>query len=694
MEDAIKSSDEDVVGQLFMSWIKDTHETPAKENFLRIQEVVAKEVNDKQFVLRSLRLGINCVLTVARLLDRSPVEKIDLYDNLVRDHGVQALVQLIRDSRTLTHLNLGANDIGSMGCAFISALLPQNKKLKVLILGSEDSTLHTNHIDTEAAKGLIEGLSRNKTIKWLDLNRNPIGAASQEPFLAIAKVLDKSKQLSTLKLGSTSMQSASAVAIVKALHNNTGLEFLDFHDNDLIPHVGEAFGELFQARNGTAGTEGSTGGQQRSPESSKSNTNTIHTLLLHGNPKMKAKGLVPLFKTLQQNKSLTTLNVARTSIGNDGCFALAEALKENGTLTNLDLSQNDIEESGAVALAGALQGNTALKILQLSGNRVRDNGAQAFATTLEMNCSLTHLDVSSCWIADAGLIGLGVSLAVNGCLQSLKLGSNHVSDDAGRAFAELVEKNNSLLVISMRGNQVSHSTLLRIKKVVRRNKETKDNEKPGQMQQEVIRLHFQRYKLQEANQELKEHQKARMELQDQADKTEREAVVEKENTAKRSKEIVEKTVLVENFCEELVTKRKQKEEEFLKAQVQYEQDLKAQNAKYKEDTKERELKQKEADDIERQYSQLTQDRDDRLADLQNRVTLAKADTEEWMKKRTQYRQKCTELQDEATKLEAIVREKQNRILAERESKLQEKKAKQKKKGESDALIESLLSGNV
>ena len=58
-------------------------------SFLRLQEVMDKGCSDKQFVMRSQRLGVNSAMTIARLLDRTPIEKIDLYENVIRDHGVQ-----------------------------------------------------------------------------------------------------------------------------------------------------------------------------------------------------------------------------------------------------------------------------------------------------------------------------------------------------------------------------------------------------------------------------------------------------------------------------------------------------------------------------------------------------------------------------------------------------------------------------
>ena len=49
--------------------------------------------------------------------------------------------------------------------------------------------MHMNRIDSEAGKSLADGLSKNKTVKWLDLNRNPLGQDTQDVFFAFAKVI-------------------------------------------------------------------------------------------------------------------------------------------------------------------------------------------------------------------------------------------------------------------------------------------------------------------------------------------------------------------------------------------------------------------------------------------------------------------------------------------------------------------------
>ena len=53
------------------------------------------------------------------------------------------------------------------------------------------------------------------------------------PLLLLLQVLETSKTMTTLKLGGTMMNTASAVCMVRSLLLNQSLEFLDLHDNDL-----------------------------------------------------------------------------------------------------------------------------------------------------------------------------------------------------------------------------------------------------------------------------------------------------------------------------------------------------------------------------------------------------------------------------------------------------------------------------
>ena len=57
----------------------------------------------------------------------------------------------------------------------------------------------------------------------------------------------------------------------------------------------------------------------------------------------------------EYNKSLTTLDLKRTIIGDDGAAALGKCLKYKKSLTTLDLSYNEIGDAGPAALEKRLR---------------------------------------------------------------------------------------------------------------------------------------------------------------------------------------------------------------------------------------------------------------------------------------------------------------------------------------------------
>ncbi|KAK5797292.1 hypothetical protein F5H01DRAFT_385237 [Linnemannia elongata] len=62
------------------------------------------------------------------------------------------------------------------------------------------------------------------------------------------------------------------------------------------------------------------------------------------------------------NSTLTTLDLKRNKIGDNGARALSEALKTNSTLTTLNLESNNIGNNGAQALSRALKINSTVTI--------------------------------------------------------------------------------------------------------------------------------------------------------------------------------------------------------------------------------------------------------------------------------------------------------------------------------------------
>ncbi|CAF1309636.1 unnamed protein product [Adineta steineri] len=96
-------------------------------------------------------------------------------------------------------------------------------------------------------------------------------------------------------------------------------------------------------------------------------------------------GAQHLAGALQNNKTLTTLDLADNGISVKGGQSLANALQNNTTLTTLDLGSNWIGTEGAQHVANALQNNKTLTILDLGDNKMGDEGARFLAYALQNN---------------------------------------------------------------------------------------------------------------------------------------------------------------------------------------------------------------------------------------------------------------------------------------------------------------------
>ncbi|XP_015748415.1 PREDICTED: protein NLRC3-like [Acropora digitifera] len=77
-----------------------------------------------------------------------------------------------------------------------------------------------------------------------------------------------------------------------------------------------------------------------------------------------------LSRALKVNTSLSSLDLAGITIGNEGANSLAQALTVNTSLSSLVLSRNTIGNEGANSLAQALRVNTSLSALDLAANSI------------------------------------------------------------------------------------------------------------------------------------------------------------------------------------------------------------------------------------------------------------------------------------------------------------------------------------
>ncbi len=231
-----------------------------------------------------------------------------------------------------------------------------------------------------------------------------------------------------------------------------------------------------------------------------SSTRCKLSVLLLQNNLLKAKGFLQLATSLQSNSSLIQLNLSNNHIGSDSLEEQLNAFTQfsvvlsntSSTITSLNLSKNGLEYVEVLEiLASALEKNTTLKMLDLSENKLHDLGSKAISKFLESpSTSIQTLILSEAGIGDSGAIALSLALATNQSILKLYLQNNHLGQECGKILVEILSKNSTLELLELKGNQIDHSVMLRLHKLLHRNKEAKLQKEPSQLRKELYRLQY------------------------------------------------------------------------------------------------------------------------------------------------------------------------------------------------------------
>lgn len=637
MSKSLGLSDEQINTELYSSWLKDTREKASNDAKKTFRDVVERCFKDKDVILRKERVGVNTTITLAALLARSGVVKLDLYHNVLRDTGCEAISHLMREAPALVSLNLGGNDIGSQGIQALSLAVATHKKLQVLSLGTETNDSYVNRIDSSCAKILLDGCIRSKTLKSLDLSRNAIGKGSQEAFPFVQQFVMQSGVLQTLRLSDVGMSTDSALLIVQAIAKSSSMAYIDLSSNNLGPAVGEALGKVLSDR------------------SARSTPSPLKTILLNDNPTIGERGgAQAIFGGLAGDKGVTQLNMDNCGVTDDALVVLCNSLNSNVTLVQLFLQRNIITETGATELARSLLRHPALVQLALAHNKIKDEGSCAIASMLETNAVLEYVDLENTWVGDRGVVALGVALANNKVVSTLKLSNNHISDEGGNAFVALIEKNRSLQYCSLKGNNMFHCTVMHAQRVTNRNKQAKQDEVPNKLRKEVIKLHYQMYKLDEAKNELSNQRQKKEEIEKTQDRFETQFRQEEAEFRKRQKELLEQQQQQENQCAHFENQMKTIAENYQRMLAQHEVDMAAARERYEAEVSEREKAEEELKKVQHEIEQAENLREQRAEELRNKIQEAKEDREKWVAQTRDYRSQIEEAQAKLKELEAKV----------------------------------------
>jgi Ran GTPase-activating protein (RanGAP) involved in mRNA processing and transport len=301
----------------------------------------------------------------------------------------------------------------------------------------------------------------------------------------LEKILEKTKNITTLELKTITCNSNVLEALVVFLKNNTPLTTCRFNNiykyelKKTIKNVSAITYDFLEAFL-TNTTYIELDFSNMSIDSSNA-VDLIANYLTKPNIKLTTLDLSSnklvrytrkITKAFEINKTLTKLNLSNTIIW---VSDIAKALKYNNTLLTLDLSYTSIGNitcisfDGGEAIAEAIKINRTLKTLLLNNNGIHSGGIAAIAIALVINQTLTTIDISDNIVGYKAATAIALAIKINTTLSTLILKNTKMRSCDAITIAKAWEKNSTLTLIDISNNDVRYDGAIAIAEAVKIN---------------------------------------------------------------------------------------------------------------------------------------------------------------------------------------------------------------------------------
>jgi Ran GTPase-activating protein (RanGAP) involved in mRNA processing and transport len=439
------------------------------------------------------RIGINVLTKLTKVLRTAPFIRVfNFHGNLIRDHGIHSLRQLLVANARVTVLDIGCNDLSDRAVPCILDII-RGTHVESLQLGASHAGWHLNKFSIYSMCEIINAVRGASRITCLGLRglvmSDRHGSKRQSIADDLAEFVANDTTLRSLIVSNNGFSLREEdVVTAQGLLLNDRVRYLDFRENSLADPVGLNF--LAQL------------GQM---------TRLRYVDLRHC--QLSAQAGKALSETMRLPNQISFLNLADNELGDSGVTDLLHVLVDLETLTELDVSGNHFGEDTAHVLSGFVANNAVIFSLNISRNSIGDRGALAIADSLAENDSLAIFNLSSCRIADAGAVAIAAALRTNTALTRLNMNDNFLSRESGYAMIEHLRCNEQLKRVDLSATQVDHFVVQAIASLRRRNVQLKKEIGLQPMKNEIIQLSIRRTQMPEVQSRLEALASQRSQLQ-------------------------------------------------------------------------------------------------------------------------------------------------------------------------------------
>ena len=352
------------------------------------------------------------------------------------------LADVIKSNNTLEVLYLGGNHLQSFVCKILQAL-KQISTLRIIDLADSNLPEELVHELADVIKGnislevlaldnnklhsstvvILQALKRISTLKTLSL---VCISMSQTVVNDLASVIQSNAGLQALCLGDNNLRS-SATVILQALERISSLKVLDLSSNNMFAVPTHTIGNVVR------------------------NNSYLQVLDVHNNNLQ----LSVVVQALKENSNLKKLNFSGNKMSRVATDNLVDVIKNNNGLESVHLSGIKLQLS-AVAVLQALKELSSLKELHLNGIGLSQRMVGKLAELINNNKCLEIFDIGNNNLQSSAIVILE-ALKTNTNLKKLNLNGNNMSVKVADVLANVIRCSSCLEALHLKGNNLQSS---------------------------------------------------------------------------------------------------------------------------------------------------------------------------------------------------------------------------------------------
>ena len=163
-----------------------------------------------------------------------------------------------------------------------------------------------------------------------------------------------------------------------------------------------------------------------------------------------------MLQPLGTSSERQTLDLSSYNFTPEDCNILARVLSHDNYFTKISFSDCLLSEDASKILLYGLAHTRTLQIIDLKGNNLRCSGAEVVGLFLKKNTSVKclRLDWNSLGHWSTGMSALAEGLAVNQTLTVLDLRNNQISHESASELAACLKRNRALKALDLRWNNI------------------------------------------------------------------------------------------------------------------------------------------------------------------------------------------------------------------------------------------------